>query len=272
VLLVGDWAQLSPVATGGAFALLVKDRGDAPELLDVRRFAHVWERAASLGLRNGRVGVIDTYDSNGRISGGDREAMLDALYAAWHGDIAAGRGSLMIADDNFTVGDLNARARADRVATGQVQDGGLELADGVTAGVGDLVGSRWVVAATKAWAVSTVWPWARWAVVAYPSSTSWPPAAAKATGCTSTPLKTPILRWSMVAQTTSTASTCYDACSPLRASRSRPPRRSRTSGPTPTQPARSPPSTSRSRGPSSTAAAPPSTTLTWSAHWPAEPS
>lgn len=111
VLLVGDWAQLSPVATGGAFALLVKDRGDAPELLDVRRFAHVWERAASLGLRNGRVGVIDTYDSSGRISGGDREAMLDALYAAWHGDIAAGRGSLMIADDNFTVGDLNARAR-----------------------------------------------------------------------------------------------------------------------------------------------------------------
>ncbi len=70
------------------------------------------------------------------------------------------------------------------------------------------------------------------------------------------------LRRSTVAQRTSTASTCYDACSPLRASRSRPPRRSRTSGPTPTQPARSPPSTSPSRGPSSMAAAPPSTTPT----------
>lgn len=142
VLLVGDWAQLSPVATGGAFSLLVKDRGDAPELLDVRRFAHEWERAASLELRNGHVDVIDTYDSNGRISGGDREAMLDALYSAWHADIAAGRRSLMIADDNFTVGDLNARAQADRVATGQVQDGGVDLADGATAGVGDLVVTR----------------------------------------------------------------------------------------------------------------------------------
>ena len=142
VLLVGDWAQLSPVATGGAFSLLVNDRGDAPELLDVRRFAHEWERAASLQLRNGHVDVIDTYDSNGRISGGDREAMLDALYSAWHADIAAGRRSLMIADDNFTVRDLNARAQADRVATGQVQDGCVDLADGATAGVGDLVVTR----------------------------------------------------------------------------------------------------------------------------------
>ena len=142
VLRVGDWAQLSPVATGGAFSLLVNDRGDAPELLNVRRFAHQWERAASLQLRNGRVDVIDTYNSNGRIAGGEREAMLDALDAAWHDDIAAGRRSLMIADDNFTASDLNARARADRVATGQVQDGGVDLAGGATAGVGDLVVTR----------------------------------------------------------------------------------------------------------------------------------
>lgn len=68
--------------------------------------------------------------------------MLDALYSAWHADIAAGRRSLLIADDNFTVGDLNARAQADRVATGQVQDGGVDLAGGATAGVGDLVVTR----------------------------------------------------------------------------------------------------------------------------------
>lgn len=48
----------------------------------------------------------------------------------------------MIADDNFTVGELNARAQADRVAAGQVQDGGVELGDGATAGVGALVVTR----------------------------------------------------------------------------------------------------------------------------------
>ncbi|WP_420805228.1 MobF family relaxase, partial [Intrasporangium chromatireducens] len=43
VLLVGDWAQLSPVAAGGAFKLLATDRDDAPSLHDVRRFRHEWE-------------------------------------------------------------------------------------------------------------------------------------------------------------------------------------------------------------------------------------
>jgi hypothetical protein len=37
VVLVGDWAQLSPVEAGGAFHLLVHDRDLAPELADVRR-------------------------------------------------------------------------------------------------------------------------------------------------------------------------------------------------------------------------------------------
>jgi len=40
VLLVGDWAQLSPVSAGGAFHLLATDRHDAPQLHDVRRFRH----------------------------------------------------------------------------------------------------------------------------------------------------------------------------------------------------------------------------------------
>jgi len=43
VLLVGDWAQLAAVDAGGAFGMLVRDRGDAPELLDVRRFRNDWE-------------------------------------------------------------------------------------------------------------------------------------------------------------------------------------------------------------------------------------
>ena len=45
VLLVGDWAQLSAVEAGGAFRLLVADRGDVvPELGDVQRFQAEWEK------------------------------------------------------------------------------------------------------------------------------------------------------------------------------------------------------------------------------------
>lgn len=65
VLLVGDWAQLTAVDAGGAFGLLVRDRDDTPELVDVRRFHHEWERRASLGPRIGDTTVIDTYQAHG---------------------------------------------------------------------------------------------------------------------------------------------------------------------------------------------------------------
>ena len=168
MLLVGDWAQLSAVDAGGAFDLLVRDRGDlAPELSDVRRFHHEWEKTASVELRLGNQTAIDTYEAHGRVTGGERTDMLDRLYRAWKADIEAGRSSLMIAGDAATVSELNRRARADRVAAGQVLAEGLPVADGQTAGVGDVVvtrennrllatgrrwvknGDRWTVTATS---------------------------------------------------------------------------------------------------------------------------
>ncbi len=89
VLMVGDWAQLSPVSAGGAFHLLAKDRDDAAQLHDVRRFRHEWERAASVDLRDGRADAADTYFEHGRVEGGDRESMLDLLYEAWRDDTSA---------------------------------------------------------------------------------------------------------------------------------------------------------------------------------------
>src|SRR5665811_1120289 len=111
VVLVGDWAQLSPVEAGGAFHLLVHDRDLAPELADVRRFTHAWEKAASIDLRVGRPEAVDAYQAHHKIDGGLRDSMLDLLYDAWRDDVAAGRRSLMIASDNDTVAALNARAR-----------------------------------------------------------------------------------------------------------------------------------------------------------------
>jgi hypothetical protein len=142
VLLVGDWAQLSPVSAGGAFHLLAKDRDNVPQLYDVRRFRHEWERAASVELRHGRADAADTYLAHGRVEGGDRESMLDMLYEAWRVDTRGGKRSLMMANDSQTVLDLNSRARADRVLAGAVSAGGVETASGSVVGVGDSVVTR----------------------------------------------------------------------------------------------------------------------------------
>ena len=142
VVLVGDWAQLTAVDAGGAFGLLVRDRGDAPELADVRRFHAEWEKTASLHLRLGRTDVIDTYDDQGRIVGGDFEDILDAAYRSWYMDIADGKSSLLIAETNETVTELNSRARDDRILDGHVSPDGIRLRDGTRAGTGDIIITR----------------------------------------------------------------------------------------------------------------------------------
>jgi conjugative relaxase-like TrwC/TraI family protein len=143
VLLVGDWAQLSAVEAGGAFAMLVRDRELAPELTDVRRFSAAWEKAASVELRVGRGDAIDAYVEHGRVEGGDREEMVEALYGAWRQDVRAGKTSLMIAGDLATVTELNARARADRIAAGDVDPSReARIAEDGRAGVGDRIVTR----------------------------------------------------------------------------------------------------------------------------------
>ena len=142
VVLIGDWAQLSAVETGGAFGMLVRHRHRVPELTDVRRFAHKWEKTASLGLRHGNTKALDAYNEQGRLVEGDAETMLDAIYEAWRTDRDEGLRTLMIAGTGEKVEQLNERARADLVTAGRVEAEGVGLHDGTTAGVGDLVITR----------------------------------------------------------------------------------------------------------------------------------
>ena len=108
---------------GGAFALLVSDCEDAPELGVVRRFRHEWERDASLRLRAGRRTAIDQYAKHGRITGGPRDVILDELYTAWRADIEAGRtlaGAMVArlhADPQFQADMKKARAEIARAKT-----------------------------------------------------------------------------------------------------------------------------------------------------------
>jgi len=83
LLLVGDWAQLSAVTAGGAFHMLVRDRADAAELNEVRRFREAWERPASIGLRLGRPDVLTEYADHGRIDGADRSA-IETIRTQWN--------------------------------------------------------------------------------------------------------------------------------------------------------------------------------------------
>lgn len=143
VLLLGDPAQMSSVEAGGAFAMLTRDRGpQTPALTDVHRFQNRWTADASLALRDGHQHAIDTYLDHRRVVDGDREQMLDTLHQAWEQDVAQGRSSVMIAIDTPTVDALNRRARAVRVATGEVQADGVEISSGKRAGVGDHVVTR----------------------------------------------------------------------------------------------------------------------------------
>jgi len=143
VLLVGDHAQLQSVDAGGAFAMIANNRDDTPELVDVHRFTHAWEKTASLELRHGRTQAIDTYLAHQRITGGDAETMTDAAYNAWRTDRDSGLVSVLIAETHEDVTTLNRRARADLIQNKTLNpDREVELRDGTAAGVGDTIITR----------------------------------------------------------------------------------------------------------------------------------
>jgi len=143
VLLVGDWAQLQSVDAGGAFAMLAEARDDAPELSEIHRFTHEWEKTASLDLRHGNVEAVGTYAHYKRLREGTTEEMIDAAYAAWRADTRTGLESVLVTDASQSVAALNDRARAERILEGDTEPTReAALAGGACASVGDLVITR----------------------------------------------------------------------------------------------------------------------------------
>lgn len=142
VVLIGDWAQLSSVETGGAFGMLVRERDRSPALTEARRFTHPWEKTTSLELRHGQPAALETYEQAGRLHDGGIDSMLHQAYTAWIRDRDAGLSTLMIAGNATMVAELNQRARTDLITAGAVEDTSIGLHDGTTAGVGDLVVTR----------------------------------------------------------------------------------------------------------------------------------
>jgi conjugative relaxase-like TrwC/TraI family protein len=148
VRLVGDNQQLAAIGAGGLLRDIQRRRG-AATLTNVRRFTHPGgglnhaEAAASLALRNGDPAAIAFYTDHDRIHFGDATTSLDQAYRAWAGDRAAGLDAVLLAPTRELVRDLNIRARIDRLAADDGQQGhDVQLSDGTQASTGDRIITR----------------------------------------------------------------------------------------------------------------------------------
>jgi len=141
VRLIGDDRQLPAVEGGGALRLIASAPG-TPMLTELYRFRDPAHAAATLQIRAGNPAAIDWHAAAGRIRAGSRHTMTQAAYDGWKNDMLAGKITLMAAAGGADVTALSARARADRVAAGQVEPDGIPLRDGNLAGIGDWIVTR----------------------------------------------------------------------------------------------------------------------------------
>jgi putative toprim domain protein len=140
VRVLGDDRQLSAVGAGGALRLIDREVG-AVRLDELFRFKNEEEAAATLRLREpvtvGKDEPFEWYRANGRVAGGDGEAMTQKVFAAWQKDISDGKTSLMMGSSNESVASLNALAQAHRISTsGEPTGEGVILRPGSAPGAG----------------------------------------------------------------------------------------------------------------------------------------
>jgi hypothetical protein len=141
IVATGDTAQLGAVEAGGMFRLLAREV-PAAELHEVRRFDAVWERQASLRLRDGNLAAVAAYDRYGRIRGADHETACDRAASLWLADHLRGKDVLLLAGSNAEAAGLSRRIQAKLTQHGTVGPPQAPLSDGNHAGVGDLVRAR----------------------------------------------------------------------------------------------------------------------------------
>lgn len=137
VVAVGDYRQLGAVDAGGLFQLLARDT-DAAELTGGWRFAHRWERTATVALRNREPSVADRYASQGRIHGIEGDDVWDDMVRRWAGHVAKGESVVMIAQRREDAATLASLARARLVAAGRVAPEGRRIG-GQTISEGDVI-------------------------------------------------------------------------------------------------------------------------------------
>lgn len=141
---LGDPKQLPSIEAGGAHTDMNNATGSAALTLShVVRFASPGEASASLLLREGDPAALGFYLDHRRIHSGSAAFTHDDTYTGWIDDHLGGRDSIMLAASHDVVGELNQRARADRIARSGAHIGPeCALADGLYASVGDTILTR----------------------------------------------------------------------------------------------------------------------------------
>jgi conjugative relaxase-like TrwC/TraI family protein len=133
LVLVGDQAQLSPIAAGGMFAEL-QDRVPTAELSEVHRAQHRWEREAWAQLREGQAQrALAAYQAHDRLHLADtREEAAERMLADWatarqeHPELR----TVMLTDaSNVELDRINARAQEHRAQAGELGADRAELPD-----------------------------------------------------------------------------------------------------------------------------------------------
>jgi hypothetical protein len=113
------------------------------ELARLHRFTTRWEAAASLRLRVGDPGVLDVYESRGRITSGRLDDHLYRVADEWLAVTAAGQTIAITASTNAHVDALNAVIQRARLAAGHLDpDPAAAIAAGECVHVGDVIVTR----------------------------------------------------------------------------------------------------------------------------------
>ncbi len=139
---IGDPAQLAAIGPGG-IATDINELTPTPTLSHVVRFADPAERAASLAIRAGDPTGLGYYLDHQRIHSGTPATVATDTYTGWTTDHNNGLDTIMLAPTRALVTELNARARADRLARIPTPPGAtVTLADRLDASVGDTICTR----------------------------------------------------------------------------------------------------------------------------------
>lgn len=141
VRLVGDNQQLASVQAGGVLRDLATEVG-AVSLSELMRFADPAEAAATLAVRDGEHSALGFYLDRQRVHVADTGALAREVVEAWIADRQQGKDSLMLASTSRAVTELNAMARAHRLA--DVAEPGTQVAlrSGLHASAGDVILTR----------------------------------------------------------------------------------------------------------------------------------
>ena len=130
VVLVGDPKQLDAINAGGLLRGIAQ-RIQPVTLAENRRQNELWERNALTQLRAGNASsAFNEYETHGRVLTAPTAVDIrDRMVADWHAATMQDKTTIMVAERNTDINDLNHRARQHLTATRQLRGRPLTVND-----------------------------------------------------------------------------------------------------------------------------------------------